>query len=457
MRKGMRWPPTGPKDHVPTFSERMAMLVAARQRDKPASPEARQSASVSRLLAAIKAASKDGRVDLGEIDRIMLQARDGGGLDAAERNALVEASKKFPEETKQRVLQHICAMVQKNAWVNVEVAGQVASIEGRYATMTTGVQGLSARLGMFDSTFSLKGQAATDGTLKMAIAGHEVSVDVKKGDSPAAIFEKLKGQLPPGVTGVTFGGDVNPADFEHFTGAAASPGQEAAHMALYKPDDLHLRPGETPARVVVTGFGAFGTITDNPSATFAQKLAESGVDGAIVEYRGLPVTTEAVDKFTAEMKASHPDVILSLGASSHAQIETKPENWIGRHNPSDPPLKDGAGQIIKDGTVDGSVLPPKTEPGTLRTDLPVETIEKTLAPNSGIAVSTEGTHDRSGYLCNYLGYKLADTFGGSGQERERTTAGFMHIASDTPTDKLHTVLEAATANQLEWRRHHSGQ
>jgi hypothetical protein len=33
----------------------------------------------------------------------------------------------------------------------------------------------------------------------------------------------------------------------------------------------------------------------------------------------------------------------------------------------------------------------------------------------------------------------------------------MHITPDTPPDKLHTVLEAVTANQLEWRRQHSGQ
>ncbi len=409
-----------------------------------------------------EARANDGKIDANELDRIMIQLRDGGGLDRGERAALLAASRGpgFDDATRELLLQHITAMGQHNAWVNVEIAGQVANIEGRYATMTTNVPGLSARLGMFDSTFSLKGQATADGTLKMTIEGREVSVAVKAGDQPAAIFDKLKEQLPAGVTGLTFGGDVRPYDPEAFHGAAAGAGQDAAHMALYKPGELGLRPGETPMRVVVTGYGSFMGITDNPSAEKAQQIAEQGVPGAIVEYRRLDVTTGSVDRFVSEMKASHPDVIMSMGMGGVAQIETKPENWLGRHDPNDPdipPLKDGAGHIVQDRTIDGSPLPPDRKPTTLDTDLPVEAIRRALGPDSGIGISTQDTHDRSGYLCNYLGYRLADTFGGPGEERERTQAGFMHIAPDTPPDTLHTVLEAATANQLDWRRHHAGQ
>jgi len=405
-----------------------------------------------------EARANDGKIDANELDRIMIQLRDGGGLDRGERAALLAASRGpgFDDATRELLLQHITAMGQHNAWVNVEIAGQVANIEGRYATMTTNVPGLSARLGMFDSTFSLKGQATADGTLKMTIEGREVSVAVKAGDQPAAIFDKLKEQLPAGVTGLTFGGDVRPYDPEAFHGAAAGAGQDAAHMALYKPGELGLRPGETPMRVVVTGYGSFMGITDNPSAAKAQQIAEQGVPGAIVEYRRLDVTTGSVDRFVSEMKASHPDVILSMGAGGAAQIETQPQNWIEGHYRDGSPVLDGARMPLQGGTIDGS-RDPDARNKTLSTDLPVEAIQKALGPNSGIAISTDGTHDRSGYLCNYLGYRLADAFGGAGEDRERTAAGFMHIAPDTPPDKLHTVLEAATANQLDWRRHHSGQ
>jgi pyroglutamyl-peptidase len=402
-----------------------------------------------------EARANDGKIDAGELDRIMIRLRDGGGLDDAERAALLVASKGpgFDDATRELLLQHVTAMAQYNAWVNIEVAGQVASIEGRYATMNTDVPGLSARLGMFDSTFSLRGQAAADGVLKMAIEGRNVSVAVRAGDQPAAIFEKLKDQLPAGVTGLTFGGDVQPYDPENFRANATSDGRSAAHMALYKPEALGLREGETPMRVIVTGYGPFQGITDNPSATKAQQIAEAGVAGGIVEYRRLDVTTGSVDRFISEMKASPPDVILSMGVGGATQIETSSRNWLEGHEPDGTPRTDGAGQVIREGRIDVS----ESERKTLHTDLPTRAIQERLGPDSGVGISTDETHDRSGYLCNYLGYRLADTFGGKGEDRERTAAGFMHVAPDAPPDKLHTVLEAATANQLEWRRHHAGQ
>jgi len=399
-----------------------------------------------------QARANDGKIDANELDRIMIQLRDKGGLDAGERRALVEASKGpgFDDATRELLLQHLTAMGQHNAWVNVEVAGQVANIEGRYATMTTNVPGLSARLGMFDSTFSLKGQATADGTLKMTIEGREVSVEVKKGDSPATVFEKLKGELPAGVTGLTFGGDVRPYDPEDFHGQAAAPGQDAAHMALYKPGELGLRTGETPMHVVVTGYGSFPGTPDNPSAVMAQQLAEQGVPGAIVEYRRLDVTTTSVDRFVNEMKSAHPDVILSMGKGSVAQIEERPENRLAGG------AIDGAGNTLAGGRID----PDHKETRTLRTDMPVAVVENALrgfGAERAVGTSQDGepSHqsDRSGYLCNYLGYKLADSFGGKGEDRERTTAGFMHITEKTPEDQMHAVLAAVTANQLDWRRH----
>jgi len=391
-----------------------------------------------------EARANDGKIDANELDRIMIQLRDGGGLDDAERAALLIASKGpgFDDATRELLLKHITAMGQHNAWVNIEVAGQVASIEGRYATMSTDVPGLSARLGMFDSTFSLKGQATADGVLKMTIEGREVSVAVKAGDQPAAIFEKLKDQLPSGVTGLTFGGDVQPYDPENFRPNATSDGRGAAHMALYKPEALGLREGETPMRVVVTGYGPFQGITDNPSAAMAQRLAEQGVPGAIVEYKRLDVTTASVDKFMREMKSSPPDVILSLGRGSDAKIETQPENWLTGH------ARDGAGHMLHERRIDRDF----SKHESIATDLPLAVISTSLGPNSEIKMSVGGTHDRSGYLCNYLGYNLANTFGDAKDPQNHTAAGFMHIEETTSDVPVAKVLEAVTANQLDTRR-----
>jgi pyrrolidone-carboxylate peptidase len=211
---------------------------------------------------------------------------------------------------------------------------------------------------------------------------------------------------------------------------------------LYKPEALGLRPGEKPLRVVVTGYGAFMGITDNPSANLAQRLAELGVRGAIVEYRRLDVTTQAVDGFVAEMRRSPPDVILSMGVSGgQAQVEERPENHIGA-------APDGNDQPITARTIrEGGAA-------ELSTDLPVETIDWALSGFGGdrrVYTSRSDPSyqpDRSAYLCNYLGYNLAAEFGG----RDATTAGFMHINRDTPVAQVHAALEAVAARQLEWRR-----
>lgn len=398
--------------------------------------------SVDGIKQALVRARVDGKVDASEVDRIMIAARDGGGLDVKERTELLSAADGFDDATKQRVLSHLAAMGQTNAWVNVEAAGQLANIKGRYATMSVGVPGLSARIGLFDNCLGLKGAAKADGVMKLAVEGATLSVPVKKGETAAQILEKVKQQLPSQVTGVLMKGDVRPYDPASFNGKAASARDSSAHLMLYKPEALGLKPGEKPLRVVVTGYGAFMGITDNPSANMAQKLSELGVKGAIVEYRRLDVTTKAVDGFIAEMRRAPPDVILSMGVThGQAQVEERPQNYIGAApDGNDQPI---TARIIREGG-----------PDELSTDLPVETIDwalKGFGREQRVFTSRSDASyspDRSAYLCNYLGYNLAAEFGGA----PATTAGFMHITPDTPADQMHAVLEAVTARQLDWRR-----
>jgi pyrrolidone-carboxylate peptidase len=241
-------------------------------------------------------------------------------------------------------------------------------------------------------------------------------------------------------------GDVQPYEAASFKGPAARSTDTAAHLMLFKPQSLGLQPGEVPLKVVVTGYGAFMGITDNPSANMAQRLAEAGVKGAIVEYRRLDVTPEAVDAFMAEVRRSPPDVILSMGVThGQAQVEERPENWLGAN-------RDGndrqmtAREVRAGGTRE------------LRTDLPVEVIDQALGTfGDARVVGTSRSDasyapDRSAYLCNYLGYNLATEFGAT----EHTTAGFVHITPETPTEQMHTVLQAITARQLEARRERPG-
>jgi pyrrolidone-carboxylate peptidase len=333
-------------------------------------------------------------------------------------------------------------MGQTNAWVNIEAKGQLANIEGRYANLTLTVPGLSARVGLFDSAFALKGKAKADGVLQLTIDGAKLTIPVKAGESAGQILTKAKAQLPAAFAGVVLGGDVQPYDAASFKGTSAKKSDLAAHLMLYKPAALGLKPGEKPMRVVVTGYGAFMGITDNPSANMAQKLAERGVKGAIVEYRRLEVTPAAVESFMAEMRKSPPDVILSMGVSGgQAQVEERPENQLGAN-------EDGNGQQMQARKVrEGG-------PDELKTDLPVDAIDWALqrfgAERAVFTSKSDPTYqpDRSAYLCNFLGYNLASEFGAD----PKTTAGFMHINKETSPDQMGAVLDAIAAKQLDARR-----
>jgi pyrrolidone-carboxylate peptidase len=278
--------------------------------------------------------------------------------------------------------------------------------------------------------------------MKVAIEGQNISVNVKKGETAAQVLAKVKAAMPGQVSGVLLQGDVQPFDGVSYKGTAAKATDQAAHLMLYKPESLGLKKGELPLKVVVTGYGAFMGITDNPSANMAQKLAEAGVKGGIVEYRRLDVTTDAVDAFVAEMRKSPPDVILSMGVThGQAQVEERPENHLGA-------AADGNNNMMSDREVRAG------GPQELKTDLPVQVIDDALKPFGdqrvvGTSVSDANyAPDRSAYLCNYLGYNLATEFGNT----PKTTAGFMHISPETPSDQMHAVLEAVTARQLEMRR-----
>lgn len=384
---------------------------------------------------------RDGKIDHRKLDALMLQARDAGGLDAAERAELLAAADSFDDAGKQRLLTHLSVLGQKSAFVNVETRASLRDVQGRYGTLSTDVKGITVRVGLFDNTFAVSGRARNDGVLKLTVEGKEISVAVQEGDRPAKILEAIRAQLPPAVTGAVISGAAQLHEIETFKGAAAKRADQAAHLVLYKPAALGLLPGEKPLRVVVTGYGAFMGITNNPSAAMAQRLAEAGMRGAIIEYRRLDVTHGGVDRFMDEMKRNPPDVILSMGVGGISQVEERPENVVSAG-------EDGEGRTI----VAGQVRPGAAR--ELRTDLPVDRITRALerfGDRREVDTSQSDASyspDRSAYLCNYLGFNLANTFGTD----DRTTAGFMHVTDHTPTEQVQAVLEAVVARQLDWRR-----
>jgi pyrrolidone-carboxylate peptidase len=206
-----------------------------------------------------------------------------------------------------------------------------------------------------------------------------------------------------------------------------------------------------PLRVIVTGYGPFGGIQTNPSDVLGRKVSAMGVPGAVVEYRRLDVNHDAVDGFVEnvrhtdgfieEMRHDPPAVIMSLGyGGSLAQVEEQPNNRIGGGREGQTHPK-------------GPIVP--GHPEVLKTDLPVTDIEAAL---SKVKDRTIGTHildeahhrtyqpDRSEYLCNYINYRLTDTFGGNDAVGKATTAGFLHVSDATQPEELHAVLQAIVAH-----------
>ncbi len=402
--------------------------------------------SVDGIRRALEAArAGNGKVSKTDLDKVVIAARDGGKLDAAERAELLRQADSFDDTTKDHLNRLLVAAARPEAYTNIELGGAVTSIDDRYAQVTTQVPGLKAKLGLFDNTFSLEGKAKAAGTFEVTVDGKAVSVEVAKGDKPAAILGKLQAKLPANIASQVFDGSVRPHQIEDYVGAAADPGGKAAHITLFKPAELGLRPGEKPLRVVVTGYGAFMGITDNPSARIAQKISELGAAGAVIEYRRLDVTTEAVDAFIGEMRANPPDVILSMGVSSHAQVEERPENRLNGG-------ADGAGHILRT----GPIVP--GGPAELPTDLPLDVINPALdtyGPDRRVGSSaSDATYqpDRSAYLCNYLGYSLAGAFG----DFDGTAAGFVHVTATTPPEQMSTLLRAVVSRRLELRRQGPG-
>ncbi len=211
-------------------------------------------------------------------------------------------------------------------------------------------------------------------------------------------------------------------------------------------------------RVIITGYGDFAGVYNeaegrpNPSGVLARRLADLGLANAQVEFRYLEVTHAAVEAFMAEVRENPPDIILSMGVSSKAQVEERPENWK-----SD--AIDGRGNRIDPGPISFREAPRER----LATDLPVDAIERALrqAEAEGtLTARTVRTDDRqktgreedyfpdaSAYLCNYLNFRLTETFG----QNDAVTAGFVHVTAQTTAEEMRVIAQALVDHEVQQR------
>lgn len=163
-------------------------------------------------------------------------------------------------------------------------------------------------------------------------------------------------------------------------------------------------------RVLVTGFGPFGEIGDNPSAELARGCGQP--------YRVLRVAFAAVEEALIDLRTEPFDALLMIGVAAGAErmrLESVAHNRIGKH-----------------ADVDGVV----TGPGPIDPKAPYQLHGRLWEPSCelGEADPIEFTTDAGDYLCNYLYFRAIQTFA----DRR---VGFLHVPTfETLAQAIQTEL-----------------
>lgn len=87
--------------------------------------------------------------------------------------------------------------------------------------------------------------------------------------------------------------------------------------------------------ILVTGFGSFPGVADNPTAALARALDGSRIDGVLVRTAVLEVEFAGLSERLKELESMHqPHLILGMGVSRVAErptLELRGVNWVGEH------------------------------------------------------------------------------------------------------------------------------
>ena len=135
-------------------------------------------------------------------------------------------------------------------------------------------------------------------------------------------------------------------------------------------------------RTLVTGFGPFGAISDNPSSHLARKSQRS--------FRILKVAYAAVDQFIQELSPDSFDILVMIGVArltSRMRLETTARNHVG-----------------SDADVQGIVL----GPGPIDPAGPASILASTIISPQNKC--WEPSDNAGEYLCNYVYYRASQKF-----------------------------------------------
>ena len=190
----------------------------------------------------------------------------------------------------------------------------------------------------------------------------------------------------------------------------------------------------------MTGFAPFGGSSHNPSEALARQVCELGsASGLHIASRVLAVTPSAVDEFIAEMLFLRPRCILAMGETSdEPQFEHSAQNALK------------IGRKAKVRRIDAAMGKNERIPSDISMNLVEQALASSRPPepqrgdvntlSSALAKRAWFQSDDSGYLCNYMNFKLAQAFGAD----DDVEAGFVHVNEDTPPAQILAIIQAVT-------------
>ncbi|PKN55567.1 MAG: hypothetical protein CVU56_20700 [Deltaproteobacteria bacterium HGW-Deltaproteobacteria-14] len=149
-----------------------------------------------------------------------------------------------------------------------------------------------------------------------------------------------------------------------------------------------------PPVALVTGFGPFLDVADNPSGLVAARLDGREVAGVTVRGRTLPVSyARAPAALARQLAALRPVCVVALGAGRGDAITLEG----GARNRANTPHPDCDGVTLVHTTLDPVALP------RLGCDLPLAAWARSLARPGAPVVTSE---DAGGYVCNATYFAL---------------------------------------------------
>ncbi|MEP6756042.1 MAG: hypothetical protein ABJA67_11130 [Chthonomonadales bacterium] len=171
--------------------------------------------------------------------------------------------------------------------------------------------------------------------------------------------------------------------------------------------------------MLITGFGSFMNVSDNPSGRIARALSTHFADRHEVSLLELPVSYSEVQKLlSGALHVSQWDVVVLLGVAGRSRkirMERVARNQV------DQTLKGSDGKLSAHSVImEGS-------PDRLTTNVPIDAL---LPPQDALRNSFRISTDAGQYLCNYAYYLALQA---SLAENSECWTIFIHIPPDEKT------------------------